>query len=111
MAELMVDAGDVVRLATTEPFTNADDDPTNPTATRLRIRPPWPAAEIVYTAGVDGALVNDGPGAYHADVRPVDLLADPQGRWRYAFEGEGAVTAGEEGTFFVRYSRFAEAAP
>lgn len=106
MANLTVDAGDIVRLATSVAFKIANGTPTDPTTVRVRIRPPWPSDEIVYVYGTDSEVVHDGAGLFHADIEPGALVDTPAGTWRYRIEGEGAVTGAEDGVFDVRYSRF-----
>lgn len=72
---------------------NVDGTPTNPAAVTLTVKKPSGAL-------VTPAPVNDGPGAYHADV----TLDYVPGVWHYRWVGTGAAAAAEEGRFTVRAS-------
>lgn len=91
----MINPGDLVRVSTNPPFSNAAGAPTDPTTVRLLWRVAGgPTTTWVY--GTDAQVVRDSAGAFHADI-----LATIEGLHYYRWEGTGAVTAAEEGTFLV----------
>ncbi len=89
-----INPGDVVRVATNPGFTNLAGAPADPTTVRLRWRRHDTVTTWVY--GVDGQVVKDSTGVYHADI-PVTEPGTHYFRW----EGEGAIVTAEESTFFV----------
>lgn len=87
--------GDVVRVTTTPGFTNAAGVLTDPTTVTLRWRPSG-GAETAWVYLTNAAVVRDSVGVYHADITPTVA-----GLHYFRWEGTGAVTAAEEGTFNV----------
>lgn len=84
--------GNVVRVTTTPPFTDAAGTAADPTTVTLR----WHRhgeADTVWTVQV-GQVVKDSTGVYHADI----LVTEP-GLHYFRWEGTGAVVAAAEGTF------------
>lgn len=98
MAIITGDIGDIAYI----PLAFTDDDlaPADPTEAVLTVREP-DGTRTVYrwpTPGVgETVLTHDDDGAFHAD--------HPLTQWgvvTYRREGTGAVTAADEGYFFVR---------
>ncbi len=88
--------GSTIRIDGT--FTQLDDDgvaqPYDPSpAPELRLYHRVSATEI------EGTVVRDGEGFYHADV-----VVDEPGLWSYRWEVGGAQPAAQEGGFKVEYS-------
>jgi hypothetical protein len=93
-----INPGDIVRLKTDPPFTNAAGTPTDPTTVKVR----WRRfnEETVWTYGVGSQVVRDGAGVYHADLEVTEI-----GTYYFRWEGTGTVEAAEESTF-ISYSDF-----
>ncbi|MCA1570828.1 MAG: hypothetical protein LC798_11025 [Chloroflexi bacterium] len=93
-----INPGDVVRLLTE--FFDADGEAADPTTVTLRIRPQG-GTEEVWVYGTDNELIKDEVGNYHLDY-PVPAIAPHRGlRFRFQWEGTGAVQVVEPGSFSV----------
>jgi hypothetical protein len=82
-------------------FENAAGTDVDPTTVTFRFKTPA-GATTSWVHGVDGGLVKDATGAYHADVD-----ANDEGAWHYRWEGTGANQAAAEGQFTVIGGAFA----
>ncbi len=92
------DIGDLVRCSGA--FTNTLNVPIDPTVVICKIKPPS-GVVVIYTYGIDAALVKDSVGNYHLDVN-----ANAPGVWRYRFYSTGIGQAAQEESFEVRPSYF-----
>lgn len=99
-----INPGDVVTVRTNDPaiagsgFKNAAGALADPTTVNLKWRVAG-GATTTWTrpaAGPDTQIVKDSTGVYHADI----TVTTP-GLHYFRWEGVGAVTAAEEGTFSV----------
>ncbi len=97
MSNNLYTIGQLVRVTGT--FTNVAGAAADPTTIKFKYLTPAAKTSLVY--GTDGALVKDSTGVYH-----VDLTLDKEGKWRYRFEGTGALIAAGEGEFQVANSPF-----
>ena len=82
-------------------FENAAGTDVDPTTVTFRVKNPA-GATTVYVHGINGQLVKDAVGAYHADVD-----ASLEGDWHYRWEGSGANQAAGEGQFLIAGGVFA----
>lgn len=73
-----------------------DGTDADPSTVRLVYKKP-DATIVTLTYGVDGALIKDSTGHYHAQV-----TLDQAGRWQYRYEGTGAVIAVGKGNFYAK---------
>lgn len=89
-----INPGDIVRVSTAPGFTDADGELVDPTTVRLKWRVFSTDDLVTWVHGVDSEVVRDSVGLYHADI-PVTKAGTHHFRW----EGEGTLTAAEEGTF------------
>lgn len=92
-----INPGDIVRVYTDPPFTNASGTATDPTTVTLRWRLGQTGDETVLVYGVDSEVVKDGSGAFHVDIEVTD-----HGVYYYRWEGTGTVEAAEAGQFYSR---------
>jgi hypothetical protein len=93
--------GDMVRISAA--FTDADGDPADPTTVTVRVRMRRSGEEATeYAYDTDDEVVRDSAGNYHLDYEVPALPANHRGMtFEYEWQGEGAVTAVEQGTFHV----------
>lgn len=98
-----INPGDLVRVSNAPGFKDAAGVLADPTTVRLK----WRRFDAVTTwvFGTDAEVVKDAVGLYHADIPVTDV-----GMHYFRWEGEGAVVAAEEGSFFVS-SNFPVASP
>ncbi len=89
-----INTGDVVRVSTTPGFKNALGALTDPTTVRLLWRVYSNGDLTTWVYGVDAEIVRDSIGLFHADI-PITEAGTHSFRW----EGDGTVTAAEEGQF------------
>jgi len=92
-------AGSLVRL--TAEFTDLAKAPTDPTTVLFSYRNPDGVITRHSWSGVDGVIVQDGTGLFHADI-PQPVIS---GVWYYRWEGTGAVDAAGEHKFYIEQSR------
>lgn len=93
-----ISIGDIVVIsALFETAAGADIDPT---AVFCKVRDPSGNVSTLQY-GVDGALVKDSIGNYHADID-----ADEAGTWYYRFYSTGTGKAADESSFEVSASQF-----
>ena len=90
---------DLVRVGSAfrDQITGALADPT--TVTFRTIAPDGTRTALVY--GVDAAVVRDALGEYRCDVE-----LDADGRWRFRWEGTGALVTADEAELVVAVSPF-----
>lgn len=91
------DLGDLVRVYTETPFTNADTDAAiDPDVVKVSVRDP--AGDVTtYVYGTDDEVVRNGTGDYEMNID-----ADQAGTWFYRFWSTGDGQAAEERKFVVR---------
>ncbi len=92
------DKGDLVRC--TGAFTTTAGAAMDPAAVFFKFRDPN-GVVVTYTYGVDGSLVKDSTGNYHADID-----AAIAGEWIYKFYSTGNGQAAETGSFTVERDGF-----
>lgn len=85
-----------VRLSVEFTLDGVDTDPS--TVKCLYKDPSGAITTLVY--GVDGVLVKDGAGKYHADI-----YANVAGYWFYRFEGSGSLVSAGEAEFRINESQ------
>lgn len=90
--------GTLVRASAT--FASAAGAAVDPTTVRLKVRAPA-GTVTTWTHGIDGQLVKDAAGAYHADID-----ANEEGVWHTRWEGTGANQAAAESQFTVNVGVF-----
>jgi hypothetical protein len=90
----VINPGDVVRVTTSPGFKNLAGALTDPTTVRLK----WRRFDAVTTwiFGTDAEVVKDSVGLYHANIAVTEV-----GMHYFRWEGEGAIAAAEEGSFYV----------
>lgn len=88
------DIGDVVRVTGT--FTDASDDPADPSGVQLAYEGPTGTATTL-TYGVDAEVVKASTGSYYVEITP-----DACGDWHYRWTGTGTGAGAQEGQFVVR---------
>lgn len=90
----VINPGDIVRVRTDPPFSDSAGVPADPSTVRLK----WRRHDEVTTwvFGTDAEIIKTAVGTYYADI-PVTEVGTYYARW----EGEGAVIAAEETSFFV----------
>lgn len=95
---MSINPGDLVRVSTDPPFTNAAGVATDPTTVTLEWRRAG-GATTTWVYGTDVEVVRDAAGTFHADIPIAE-----RGLHYYRWVGTGAVQAAEEGTFLVTTS-------
>jgi len=83
------------RVKVTNEFTDDAGAAQDPSAVKLRIKPPT-GSVIEYVYGVDAALLRDSTGRYHADID-----VDTPGRWTFRFIATGTGKSTDQRVFNV----------
>jgi hypothetical protein len=91
-----INPGDVVTVSTSPGFKNAAGVLADPTTVTLKWRVFSDDDLTTWVYGTDSQVVKDSTGLYHADI-PVTKA----GRHYFRWEGDGTVTAAEEGSFLA----------
>lgn len=94
------DIGD--RIEVTAVFTDIEGDAMNPSDVKFILRSP--AGELTEYEDDAEEMAHPETGTFVMSIDP-----DESGLWRYRWEGTGAVVAAEEGMFYVRLRRVADA--
>lgn len=92
---MTVYVGDIERVSTNPPFSNAAGNPTDPTGISVS----WQignAPPTVWVFGTDVQVVRDSAGSYHADI-PIVVA----GHYFFTWIGTGTVTAVAQNDFVV----------
>lgn len=99
------DLGDLVRVYTETPFTDAESgDHIDPDAVNVSVRDP--EGEVTtYVYGTDDEVVRNGTGDYEMNID-----ANAAGVWYYRFWSTGDGQAAEERRFEVKAARAVEEA-
>lgn len=94
MATLTVKSGSSVKAIAQ--FFDVDGLSFDPATVLCAVKSP-DLVEVVYTYGIDAALVRDSLGNYHLWI----VNANQVGTWTYGFKGAGTVAVTNCGTFEV----------
>lgn len=80
-----------------DPVTPTERSYADPSATFLRLRHTSDATTTIsFQYGIDGILLRDGIGQFHADIVAGGPYLDRVGVWFYRWEGTGNVQAPDE---------------